>query len=113
MSPTADVVLGRKSRFKANAASMKIFTTAIGGGDYQTIINQPGTISSWAPKIPNDFSKCDGWNDTVTRAKILINFGDFTVLPKAYPTVANRLVIAAKSWSPGAMMAHLKELGTS
>ena len=113
ISANADVVSQRKAGFKTNAASMKAIASAIGGGDYQTVINQAKTISSWAHKIPNYFPKGSRFGDTKARAEIWANFDDFTALSKANETAANKLVTAAKSGDPGAMMASLKNLGSS
>ena len=112
-SANADVVSQRKAGFKANAASMKAITSAIGGGDYQTVINQARTISTWAQKIPSYFPEGSGFGDTKARAEIWTNFDDFTTLFKANETAANRLVAAAKSGDLGTMMASLKNLGSS
>ena len=113
ISANADVVSQRKVGFKTNAASMKAIASAIGGGDYQTVINQAKTISSWAHKIPGYFPEGSGVGDTKARAEIWANFDDFTALSKANETAANKLVTAAKSGDPGAMMASLKNLGSS
>ena len=92
---------------------MKAIASAIGGGDYQTVINQAKTISNWAQKIPVYFPEGSGFGDTKARAEIWANFDDFTALSKANETAANRLVTAAKSGDQGAMMASLKNLGGS
>ena len=113
IAAVADVVSDRKAGFKANAASMKTIAAAIGGGDNQTVINQAATISSWAQKIPSYFPEGSGLGDTKARAAIWANFDDFTALSKANETAANKLVLAAKSGDPGAMMAGLKNLGSS
>ena len=113
ISVNADVVSQRKAGFKTNAASMKAIASAIGGGDYQTVINQAKTISSWAHKIPGYFPEGSRFGDTKARAEIWANFDDFTALSKANETAANKLVTAAKSGNPGAMMARLKDLGSS
>ena len=109
----ADVVSQRRAGFKTNAASMKAIASAIGGGDYQTVINQANKISNWAYKIPGYFPEGSGFGDTNARAEIWTNFDDFTTLSKANETAANRLVAAAKSGDPGAMMVGLKNLGSS
>ena len=113
MAASADIVFDRKAGFRANAASMRVIAAAIGGGDYQTVINQAATISSWAQKIPNYFPEGSGSGDTKARAEIWINFDDFTALSKANQTAANRLVTAAKSSDRGAIMEGLKNLGSS
>ena len=113
IAASADIVFDRKAGFKANAASMQAIAAAIGGGDYQTVINQAATISSWAQKIPNYFPEGSGSGDTKARAEIWVNFNDFTALSKTNQRAANRLVLAAKSGDPGAMMAGLKNLGSS
>ena len=112
-SANADVISERKAGFKTNAASMKAIASAIGGGDYQTVINQANTISNWAHKIPGYFPEGSGFGDTKARAEIWTNFDDFTALSKANETAANKLVTAAKSGDPDAMMAGLKNLGGS
>ena len=113
ISANADVVSQRKAGFKTNAASMKAIASAIGVGDYQTVINEAKTISSWARKIPGYFPEGSRFGDTKARAEIWTNFDDFTALSKANKTAANKLVKAAKSGDPGAMMASLKNLGSS
>ena len=113
ISANADFISERKAGFRANAASMKAIATAIGGGDFQTVINQAKTISNWAQKIPGYFPEGSGFGDTKARAEIWTNFDDFTALSRANETAANRLVTAAKSGDPGAMMASLKNLGGS
>ena len=113
ISANADVVSQRKAGFKTNAASMKAIASAIGGGDYQTVINQAKTISNWAQKIPGYFPEGSGFGDTKARAEIWAQFDDFTALSKANETAANRLVKAAESGDPDAMMASLKNLGGS
>ena len=113
ISANADVISPRKAGFKTNAASMKAIASAIGGGDYQTVINQAKTISNWAQKIPGYFPEGSGVGDTKARAEIWTNFKDFTALAMANETAANRLVTTAKSGNPGAMMAGLKNLGGS
>lgn len=113
MAVTADVIFDRKAGFKANVASMKAIATAIGGGDYQTVIKEAETISRWAQKIPNYFPEGSGSGDTKARTEIWVNFDDFTALSEANQTAANRLVIAAKSNNPGATMKGLKSLGSS
>ena len=113
MAASADIVFDRKAGFRANAASIKVIAAAIGGGDYQTVINQAATISSWAPQIPNYFPEGSGSGDTKAKAEIWVNFDDFTALSKANQTAANMLVTAAKSGDPGAMMAGLKNPGNS
>ena len=113
ISANADVVSQRKAGFKTNAASMKAIASAIGDGDYQTVINQAKTISSWAHKIPGYFPEGSRFGDTKARAEIWANFDDFTALSKANETRANRLVKAAKSGDLGAMMAGLINLLSS
>ena len=113
ISVNADVVSQRKAGFKANAASMKAIASAIGGRDYQTVINHAKTISNWAQKIPGYFPEGSGFGDTKARAEIWTNFDDFTALSKANELAANRLVTAAKSGDPGAMMNSLKNMGGS
>jgi cytochrome c556 len=113
MAATADVITDRKAGFKANAAAMKAIAAAIGDGDYATVIKQAESISSWAQKIPSYFPEGSGSGDTKARAEIWVNFDDFSALSKANETAADRLVIAAKSGDPGAMMAGLKNLGGS
>ena len=113
ISANADVVSQRKAGFKTNAASMKAIASAIGVGDYQTVINEAKTISSWAHKIPGYFPEGSRFGDTKARVEIWANFDDFTALSKANETAANKLVTAAKSGDPGAMMASLKNLGSS
>ena len=113
ISANADVVSQRKAGFKTNAASMKAIASAIGVGDYQTVINEAKTISSWAHKIPGYFPEGSRFGNTKARAEIWANFDDFTALSKANETAANKLVTAAKSGDPGAMMASLKNLGSS
>lgn len=108
---TAEIVADRKVGFKASATSMKAMAAAIGGGNYLTVINQAETISSWAQKIPSYFPEGSGLGNTGARAEIWVNFDNFTLLSKANETAANRLVLAAKSADPGAMMAGLKSLG--
>ena len=53
---------------------MKAIASAIGGGDYQTVINQAKTISSRAHKIPGYFPEGRGVGDTKARAEIWTNF---------------------------------------
>ena len=113
MAATADVIFDRKAGFKANAVSMKAIAAAIGGGDYETVINQAATISSWAQKIPNYFPEGSGSGNTKARAEIWVNFDDFSALSKANQTAANRLVTAAKSGDPVTIMKGLKNLGSS
>ena len=113
IAAVADVVSDRKANFRANAASMKAIAAAIGAGDYLTVINQAEKISTWAQKIPTYFPQGSDSGDTKARAEIWINFDDFTSLSKANEASANRLVTAAKSGDPGAMMAGLKNLGGS
>ena len=113
ISANADVVSQRRAGFKTNAASMKAIASAIGVGDYQTVINEAKTISSWAHKIPGYFPEGSRFGNTKARAEIWANFDDFTALSKANETAANKLVTAAKSGDPGAMMASLKNLGSS
>ena len=92
---------------------MRAIASAIGDGYYQTVINQANTISRWAHKIPGYFPEGSGFGDTTARAEILTNFDDFTALSKASETAANKLVTAATSGDPGAMMASLKNFGSS
>ena len=77
------------------------------------MINQAKTISSWAQKIPGYFPEGSRFGDTKARTEIWANFDDFTALSKANETAANKLVTAAKSGDPGAMMASLENLGSS
>ena len=113
ISAHADVFSQRKAGFETNAASMRAIASAIGDGYYQTVINQANTISSWADKIPGYFPEGSGFGDTKARAEMWTNFDDFTALSKANETAANKLVTAATSGDPGAMMASLKNLGSS
>lgn len=113
MAATADVIFDRKAGFKANAVSMKAIAAAIGGGDYRSVINQATTISTWAEKIPNYFPEGSSSGNTNARAEIWANFDDFRSLSKANQMAANKLVTAAKSGDPGAMMEGLKNLGGS
>lgn len=55
MDASADIVFDRQSGFWANAASVTAIAAGIGGGNYQTVINQAATNSSWIQKIPNYF----------------------------------------------------------
>jgi len=49
---------------------MKAIAAAIGGGNYQIVINQAKTISSCAQKIPIYFPEGSESGDTNARAKI-------------------------------------------
>ena len=113
ISANADVVSERRAGFRANAASMKAIATAIGREDYQTVVNQAKTISKWAQKIASYFPEGSGFGDTKARAEIWANFDNFTALSRVNETAANNLAIAAESGDPGAMMAGLKNLGSS
>ena len=77
------------------------------------MINQAKTISSWAQKIPGYFPEGSRFGDTKARAEIWANFDDFYCPSKANEAAANRLVTAANSSDPGAMMAGSKNLGGS
>ena len=92
---------------------MKAIASTIGDGDCKTVINQAKMISNWAQKIPGYFPESSRFADTKARAEIWANFDDFTALAKANETAANRLVTAAESGDPGAMMAGFKNLGGS
>ena len=109
----ADVFSDQKAGFQTNAASMKAIAAAIGGGNYQIVINQAKTISSCAQKIPIYFPEGSESGDTNARAKIQANFEDFTALSDDTKTAANKLLAAAKSDDPGAMMTGLKNLGAA
>ena len=109
----ADIIADRKAGFKGNADSMKAIAAAIGGGDYQTVINRAGGIASWANKIPGYFPEGSDTGDTKARAEIWFEFDAFKAKAKANETAAQILVTAAKSGDQGAMMAGLKNLGAS
>ena len=113
IAATADVLVDRKAGFKANASSMRAIAAAIGDGDYPTVIKHAKMISSWARDIPSYFPQGSEVGDTKARAEIWFNFEDFTALSKANGTAAKKLIKAAKSGDPGAMMAGLKNLGMS
>lgn len=113
ISATADVVSDRRAGFKESAASMKAIRKAIGGGDYETVIQEAEAISSWARKIPSYFPEGSGSGDTKARNEIWINFDDFTALSRANENRAKRLITAAKSGDQGAMMSGVKNLGIS
>ena len=51
--------------------------------------------------------------NTKARAQIWVSFDDFSAHAKANENAAQRLIKAAKSGDPGAMMAGLKNLGDS
>ena len=95
----------------SNAAPMKAIASAIGGGDYQTVINQAWMIPNLAQTIRGYFPEGSGVGGTEARAKIWTTFDDFTALSRADETAANGLVKAAKSVDPDAMVDSLKNPG--
>ena len=109
----ADIIADRKAGFKRNADSMKAIAAAIGGGDYQTVINRADGIVSWASKIPSYYPEGSDSGDTKARAEIWVEFDVFKAKAKANETAAQTLVTAAKSGDQDAMMAGLKNLGAS
>ena len=109
----ADVITDRRAGFRTNVTSMKNIAAAIGEGDYQTIINQAETIASWAEKIPTYFPEASKRGDTNAGPNIWANFDNFTALAKANENAANKLVRAAKSGDPEAIMVGLENLGSS
>ena len=80
ISANADVVSQRKAGFKTNAASMKAIASAIGVGDYQTVINEAKTISSWAHKI-DYFPEGSRFGDTKAGSK----YGQILTILRPYP----------------------------
>ena len=84
----ADIIADRKAGFKRNADSMKAIAAAIGGGDYQTVINRADRIASWASKIPNYFPEGSDSGDTKARAEIWFEFDAFKAKAKANETAA-------------------------
>ena len=113
IAANADIIADRKAGFKANGDSMKAIASAIGGGDYQTVISRADGIASWAQKIPSYFPEGSDSGDTKARAEIWFEFDTFKARAKANETAARALITAAKSGDQGAMMAGLKNLGAS
>ena len=97
---------------QSNLKNLK-FATALGSGDYQTVISRAEKIVSWANKIPRYFPEGSDSGDTKARAEIWFEFDAFKAKANANETAAKTLVTAAKSGDQGTMMVGLKNLGAS
>lgn len=109
----ADIITDRKAGFKKNAASMKIMAAALSKADYDAIINEAKSISAWAQKIPSQFPEGSDIGETKARAEIWFDFDDFETHAKSNQTAAEELITAVKSRDQSAIMAGLKNLGSS
>ena len=109
----ADIITDRKAGFKENAASMKIMAAALSKADYDAIINEAKSISAWAQKIPSQFPEGSDIGETKARAEIWFDFDDFETHAKSNQAAAKKLITAVKSRDQSAIMAGLKNLGSS
>ena len=107
----ADAIAERKANFKANAAAIKAINGALGGGDFDAVIEQATTIANWARVMPNYFPENSDSGDTKARADIWMDFDGFKGRASANEQAALTLIITAKTGDVAATIGASKALG--